>query len=432
MFLKVVFILLLNCTLIIGYAQSQQVTLSDFALDEKAKKLQAIVAVYKYPKQPLVDPLLNGVESKKTAHKFNAILPDLRGAKDTCYAYFYYGGVVKKSALQGYVLAILTNNNRGAQPCSIWIDKNFNLDLTDDGPPILYNYNTPYHDIVFESSEIKDAKYTVRISRFPFNYNSKYLAMLDVFYKEGSGTKLFAGAFYSFKEERLNVKAGDYLLGHDSFRIALKDVNCNGLYNEDGVDQVVIGEYKNNTLFDQKIPIGMQKGMTYFEKNGKRFTISAIDILGNSLRIAIDADAPIKNVLKIGKKIKRFKFKSTEKDGKKIAIRQFNKKPTYLYIWRIGDNAFAKDSAALREIQNKYADKINLVTLNYGETPKELKSFKKRNRINWLIGYSSSRINQKLYIEKFPTGILTKKRLRVKQICISALDLLNLLKINTL
>jgi hypothetical protein len=430
--LKVVFILLLHCTYASVFAQSQQVPLSDFAFDEKAKKLQAIVAVYKYPKQQLEDPRLNGVESKQTAKTFTAVLPDLKGARDTCYAYFYYGGVAKNSGLQGYVLAILTNNNRGAQPCNIWIDRNYNLDLTDDGPPILYNYNTPHLDIVFENSENKDAKYTVRISRFPFNYNSKYLAMLDEFYKEGSGTKLFSGAFYSFKEERLNVKAGDYLLGNDSFRIALKDVNCNGIYNEVGVDQVIIGDYKNTTLLDQKIPIGMQKGLTYFEKNGKRFIIGNIDGLGKTLLITIDSDAKIKNALKVGKRIKRFKFKSTEKEGKKIAIHQFKKKPTYIYVWRVGEKAFENDTAALRVIQNMYADKVNLVTLNYGETPKELKSFKKRNRINWLIGYSSSKINKKLFIEKFPTGILTKKRLRVKQIGLSAVELLNLLQNNTL
>lgn len=412
--------------------QSQQVSLSDFAYDEKARKMQAIVAVYKYPKQPFEDPSLNGIESKQKPKTFNVKLPELKGAKDTCYAYLYFGGVPKSSPLQGYVFALLTNNGRGIQPCNIWIDKNYNLDLTDDGPPLVFTYNSGYKDIQFGNSQNADAKYTLRISRFPFNYNSKYLAMLDDYYKEGSGTKCFAGAFYSFKEERLNVKAGDYRLGNDSFRIAVKDVNCNGLYNEVGIDQVIIGEYKNTTLLDIKVSIGDKKGATFFERNGKHFNIEMIDALGKQLTVEIDAEAKIKNALVVGKKIKRFKFISTEKDGKKIAIRKYKKKPTYIYVWRNGETDFAKDTAALREIQAKYSDQINLVTLNYGETPKELKSFKKRNRIYWLIGYSSSKINQKLYIEKFPTGILTKKRLRIKQIGISAVELLNLLHNNTL
>ncbi len=413
-------------------AQSKVVELGDFAFDEKSKKMQAIVAVYKYPKQPFEDPSLNGIASKEKAPTFNAILPDLTGVKDTCYAYIYFGGVPKSSPLQGYALVVLANNARGSQPCSLWIDKNFNLDLTDDGPPIAYTYNTGYKDIQLINAQYPEAKYTVRISRFPFNYNSKYLAMLDEFYKESSGSKKFAGAFYSFKEERLNVKAGDYLLGNDSFRIALKDVNCNGLYNEAGIDQVIIGEYKNTTLLDIKVPINSKKGQTYFERNGKHFNIDQIDALGKQLNIAIDQTVEIKNALVVGKKIKKFKFISTAKDGKKIAIRKYRKKPTYIYVWRTGETDFAKDTAALREIEGKYADKVNLVTLNYGETPKELKSFKKRNRINWLIGYSSSKINQNLHIEKFPTGILTKKRLRIKQIGISAVELLNLLHNNTL
>jgi hypothetical protein len=101
-------------------------------------------------------------------------------------------------------------------------------------------------------------------------------------------------------------------------------------------------------------------------------------------------------------------------------------------VWRFEQENFRKDTAILRNIQLNYSDKINLITFNYGETPKELRTFIRRNQINWMIGQSSQKINNKLYIEQFPTGILTKKRLKVSRVSISPSELLILLQNNQL
>jgi hypothetical protein len=416
----------------IARAQSVNVALGNFALDDKARKMQAIIAVYRYTGQPFEDPFNNGIESKDKPHTFTAKLPDLKGARDTNYAFFYFGGIASNTALPGYVFSILTQNSRGSKPCLMWIDRNYNLDLTDDGAPDSFFFNTPFRDISFTNPGKPELKYTVRISRFPFNYNTKYIWMLDDYYRDNSGSKKFAGALYSFREERLNVKAGDYLSGNDSFRIALKDVNCNGIYNEPGIDYVVLGNYKSSTLQDAKVPINEKEGRTYFEREGKHYDIGDIDPLGRSVTVTLNTGARIHNALRVGKKIKKFRFATTGDDKKKVSIKKFRKKPTYIYVWRAGDEDFMKDTAALGEISSKYADRVNLVTLNYGQTPKELKSFQKRQKVGWLLGFSSARINKQLFIEKYPTGILTKKGLRVKQIGLSARELLNLLNSNTL
>ncbi len=423
-------LLLLNT--VAGSAQTFNIPLDAPALDEKAKKMQSIVAVYSFTGQPFEDPVLNGIATKEKPHTFNAILPNLTGAKDTCYAYLYFGGLMGNDKLSGYVFTVITNNTRNAKPCLLWIDRNFNLDLTDDGAPDTFYFNTKHKDIKFENPKVKGAFYTTRISRFPVNYNPKYLMMLDEYYKESSGSKKFCGSTFSFREERLNIRAGDLQYGNDSFRIALKDVNCNGIFNEPGLDVVLTGNYKESVLTDNNIPISDKSGKTFFEKNGKHYDITGIDPMGRSLAITLDTAAKIKNSLVVGKKIKKFRFNSTEKGEKSISIRKFRKKPVYIYVWRFGQNDFDKDTALLREITLRYSDKVSVVTLNYGETPKELRFFKNRSKINWLIGFSSTRINNLLFIENYPTGVLTKKRLRISRVGISPEELLNLLKNNSI
>jgi hypothetical protein len=324
---------------------------------------------------------------------------------------------------------VIGNNQRQYnRPALLWIDKNHNLDLSDDGAPDTFASNANEKDITLINPTNKNATYTINISRFSFSYNSKYLGMLDEFYNANSGNKKFSGALYSFKEMRFNTIAGDFEFEKDSFRVGLKDVNCNGLYNDAGIDQFIIGDYQTYVLPDNSNTINAKADKNWFEKNGKRYTIAFIDPLGAYVSIQEDKNAKINNSLVLGKKLKKFKFLSSEKTQKKISIKKFKKKPLYIYVWRFDQTGFTEDTTALRIIARDYADRMQVITLNYGEKPAELKSFKQRNLINWFIGQSTQKINESLYLDQFPLGLLMGKRLKIKQVKISPADLLNLLK----
>lgn len=406
-----------------------KVFMNDIVQDEKGKKMQAIIAVYKYSGQPFESPASIGVASKKESEKFYAKLPNMQGIKDTSYAYIYFGGLQNRNTLKGYTLMVIGHNQRSFnQPALLWIDKNHNLDLSDDGPADTFASNANEKDIVLSNPDNPNARYTVNISRFSFSYNSKYLGMLDDFYNENSGVKKFAGALYSFKEMRLNTIAGNFKYQSDSFRIGLKDVNCNGLYNEAGIDQFIVGEYQNTVLPDNAQEIKGNASLNWFEIHGKRYSVNFIDPLGTYLTLQEDAGAKVIKRLVVGQKIKKFKFLSTEGNNKKVAIKKYKKKILYVYIWRFNEPGFSEDTAALRIIARDYANQIQLLTLNYGEKPQELKSFKNINHINWQIGQSSQSINELFFLDAYPLGVLFNKRLKIRQVKISPSDLLNLLK----
>ena len=406
-----------------------KVYLNKIVQDEKGKKMQAIVAVYKYTGPVFEDPISLGVDTKKEAAKFTPKLPNMQGVDDTSYAYIFFGALQSRKDLKGYTLMLIGNNQRTYnKPALLWIDKNHNLDLSDDGAPDTFASSANEKDITLINPLNKNATYTINISRFSFSYNSKYLGMLNEFYEANSGNKKFSGALYSFKEIRLNTIAGDFKFENDSFRFGLKDVNCNGIYNDAGIDQIIIGDYQTFVLPDNSIDINAKADKNGFEKNGKHFNITFIDPLGAYVSIQEDKNAKINNSLVLGKKLKKFKFLSTDKTPKKISIKKYKKKPLYIYVWRFDQAGFTEDTAALRIIARDYADRIQVITLNYGEKPTELKSFKQRNLINWFIGQSSQKINESLFLNEFPLGILTGKRLKIKQVKISPADLLNLLK----
>lgn len=422
-------LLLFFAAKLLGQTPVHKVRLNTIVQDEKGKKMQAIVAVYHYTGQAFEDPIGLGVETKKVSSKFYAKLPNMQGVTDTSYAYVFFGALQDRKDLKGYTLMVIGNNQRSFnKPALLWIDKNHNLDLSDDGAPDTFASSANEKDITLVNPKNKNATYTLTLSRFSFSYNSKYIGMLDDFYKENSGIKKFSGALYSFKEIRLNTIAGDFKFEKDSFRVGLKDVNCNGLYNDAGIDQIIIGDYQTYVLPDNPSDIEKQVGKTYFEKNGKRFQVLFIDPLGAYVSIQEDKKTKISSALIVGKKIKKFKYLSTDKKPVKVSIKKFKKKPLYIYVWRFDQPGFSEDTAALRIIARDFASHIQILTLNYGETPQQLKIFKRNNIINWPIGLSTQKINESLFLDQYPLGILTGKRLKVKQIKISPADLLNLLK----
>ena len=423
-----IFLIVLS-TKISAQSPLHTVYMRTIVLDEKGKKMQAIVAVYNYTGPVFEDPSGIGVETKKEATKFTPKLPVMQGVSDTSYAYIFFGALQSRNELKGYTLMVIGNNQRSYnKPALLWIDRNHNLDLSDDGAPDTFASNANEKDITLINPTNKNATYTINISRFSFSYNSKYLGMLDEFYNANSGNKKFSGALYSFKEMRFNTIAGDFEFEKDSFRVGLKDVNCNGLYNDAGIDQFIIGDYQTYVLPDNANTINAKADKNWFEKNGKRYTIAFIDPLGAYVSIQEDKNAKINNSLVLGKKLKKFKFLSSEKTPKKISIKKFKKKPLYIYVWRFDQTGFTEDTTALRIIARDYADRMQVITLNYGEKPAELKSFKQRNLINWFIGQSTQKINEALYLDQFPLGLLMGKRLKIKQVKISPADLLNLLK----
>ncbi|MBC7426623.1 MAG: redoxin domain-containing protein [Bacteroidia bacterium] len=415
------------CLFISFLAKAQQpvkLMLDKQANDDMTRKMQSLIALYKYPKQPFAPYSVFGTSAQGNS-EFNVKMPDLTGYKDTCFGFIFFGGADNEK-LKGNVFTLVVQNKRDMKPAIIWTDKNFNLDLTDDGNPDTMKYDQPFLDITFYDKQNKSAYYTCRLSRLDLFKNAKYKMLVDDYYKGHSGNKIFAGSVYSFKEQRQNIRAADYKVGNDSFRIALKDVNCNGYYAEPGIDLILIGNYGQEELGDANFQIDNKN--TFFEKNAMRFDVKEIDATGKSLTVELNTGAKLTRQLNTGKKIPKFKFSLIEDENKKIKIKKYKNKPTYIYFWNYEQTRFTEDTIALRSLQNEFGSKINILTLNYGETPKELLNFKQRASIPWAIGRSSKPINDLFYVETFPSGFFTKKRLKLTHANISPAELLTLLR----
>jgi len=379
------------------------------ATDDRFSRSMLVAPCFQYTSP--VEEFRNIGSAGSPLQKASIRLPDMRGCKDTAYGFIFFGGT-RSGFAPGYVLMVVGNNRRLEMPHPVWVDRNNNLDLSDDGPPDTSIYYRSAIDIRIPSPLAGGGEYAVRLSRFPSDSFFSYKNMVNDFYRKFSGTKRFSDANHSFREQRLNILASDIRHGDDSFRLGFKDVNCNGIYNEAGIDEILVGEWGKPMISELAIVLSENK-KTEFEWELKRFRIDSLPADGRSANILYLPSARLETSLRNHTKLPRFRYCHVEKGKvKKKSIRRYRGKPLYIYCWNSKHERFTQDSAAINAIIARRPD-IQVLCLNYGDSPKWVSRFNQYYSTQWQLGFSSRYINKKLMVSRLPAGILTDRNQKV-------------------
>lgn len=407
---------------------TQKVNLELIAIDDVFRKSQTVIPVFSYKQNPIEGIEDFGIKTNKrhVTETFNPVLPKMEMCKDTSYTFFYFGGA-ENSPIKGYVLGIVGNYSKKDSISYLWIDRNMNLDLNDDGPPLLF-YNKPefYLDIRFANPNNPIANHIVRISRFETSKNTAYKKLVNEHFQKNSGTKEFRGLDYAFREQRINLRSSDIIIGTDSFRLSIKDNNSNGIFNEIETDEIIIDNYGKEEI--NGISFTIHKKETAFERNGKRYIVTKIDPAGNYIEFIEQQNANLEKQLKTGKKIPAFTVIHANDSLKNTPLRKYRKKPIYIVYWNL-DNPPSKEEIEIwKTIHNQYGKKIHLILLNYGDSRGKVHGWKLRNGLYCTVAMSNQEQLNRYYVESLPSRFMTGKRLKLKEISITSQEVLEQLQ----
>lgn len=400
-----------------GLLQAQEqfeVNLNIRAIDDRFGRSMMVAPCFYYSNRP--EEFRSFAAGDELLKKTEIRLPENFGVfKDTAYGYFYYSGAENPFA-SGYIMFVLGNNRRLELPHALWIDRNNNLDFTDDGPPDTSVYYRRFVDVAIPGLKPGQGTYMVRLSRFPVDSFFSFKNMVNTYFGAARGNKRFADANHSFREQRLNILAADVRVQipngqRDSFRIGLKDANCNGYFHEPGIDELMIGPFGQILTAEKAQIIAENKGQM-IEWELQRYQITSIATDGSVLKFHRINNAQLDNSLKPGKKIPSFKFRTTAELKHKQRIRSLRGKPLYIYIWNSNKTLFKQDSASINLLIAKHPE-IRVLCLNYGDSPKWVAKFNQYYNTQWNMGFSSSEINDKLKLQYIPWGIFLDKKQKV-------------------
>lgn len=400
------------------WGQNLNIELTSRGEDADFNKMILLTSVFQLKNDSVANPLDAASAKIGDAVEWKKIKAPLMNKKMRPGFAWINGGTNPDPFAKGYTLIVIENPGWTAYPTYIWTDRNYNLDLTDDGPPDTMTAKKPA--IIRLNNHATG--YQVWLEHFDFIRFPQYRQMHDDAMYKLQGSRQFIGTENCFRERRMNVLAGHWKSASDSFSIAVKDVNCNGIYSDDDLDMIMISDFKGN--FQNLQGVTLKEGRAYLEWNGVAYQVTQIDSDGSFIRITRDTSARLRYSLNEGDKIPKFRFCAVGKPSKKMRIRKVRSGLTYVYVWHDLAAQYVKDSADLHALGRKDSSIIKVVALNYGNSATYVYRYNRRNKTTILQGFSSNDINEKLKVQKIPHGILLDRKKRIVRNGISPAEVL--------
>ena len=405
--------------------QSIRLPTSRDSKDDFFEKSQSILPIYKYENKTIEPYSKFGLAlDEKLPWYTIKQLPIMQNCRDTGYTYIYFSGA-DNNQREGYILCMVGNYIRSRRTVYLYIDRNNDLDFTNDGAPdSLTSYQNDV-DITLKNTSAPEARYTFKLTRFNYGENIPYKKLLTEHYTAHSGNKKFTKINYCYREQRYNVAVANYTNKTDSFTLGIKDMNVNGLYNDGCVDKLYIGPYKSQVISDELKIIKPIISDNTFEWSGKTYRITQIESSGKYIEFYEDQSLESNSQLKLGKKTPNFTYFNVF--NMKHELKEFKKQEVYLFFWdklTISD----EDKLYLSLLNNEFSDRIKLITLNHGDQPKQVKIMFYYDKIDWPVGFSHAEIASQYFLENVPRGYYLGKHRKLINDKISPKELYQLIK----
>ena len=391
---------------IFSFSQSIHLTMKKYVEDDFFKKSQSILPVYKFQNKEIepyskfgleIDPSQSWYSIKK--------FPEMKNCTDTGYTYIYFSGS-DNDKRQGYILTLIGNYRRSRRTVYFYIDRNNDLDFSNDGLPDSLTYFQNGLKIQLNNINAKDAKYSFQLTRFKYGENVRYKNLLTEHYKSHSGQKQFTNINYCYREQRYNSVISHYKHKKDSFTIGIKDENVNGIYNDGCIDKLYVGPYLSQINSDKLFLIKPVITDNTFEWGGKTYRIQSIESNGNYLNVSQDTQLSTIKKLKVSKKSPNFTYYNVF--NVEQSLNKYNKQQVYLFFWD-KKSLSSEDTLYLSKLNEEYGERLKLITLNHGDKPKQVKISFYYDNIKWPVGFSNSDIAEKYFLENVPRGYYLDK-----------------------
>ena len=336
-----------------------------------------------YPISGMEDSLYNKIK-----------FPNLSEISDTAYGQIYFTGN-NHAALENNVLVLLGNHS--SESPLVWVDYKNDLKF----PETEYlQFSKEFMDISIPNIDKPELVHTLRLHKPDSAKKVEIKEMLEQFITRG---KPFTDFYF---DERRNIKVGDFIYEEDSLRIGLMDWDINGKYNDLGTDRIVFGEYGGALKgVDEASGAVLIDSTTYFWENSYGFEVVEIATDGTSILIR-PTMTKTENRITEGVAIPDYAFELISGETTTISDHLDGERFLYLSFWANWCAGCHLEVDHLKTIYADYSDKITLIGLNYNENIDKVESFLEKHDVDWMNGFSTSEMNEELFIQGMPRNIL--------------------------
>ena len=292
----------------------------------------------------------------------------------------------------------------------IYIDKNQNLDFTDDGAPVLLKGLNDSVTITYSNSKNELAFFSVSI-KFIRYHDDEHKKMIVTFFsnnQNGTGNTLVDSKYW-LSNSRLNNRVITGTLFGEKVKIGIKDQDCNGFNNDKKHDLVMVGNYSNGFISDR-----ISKGAYTFEdttlvKINHRF-FRVIDIEPTGKYIVLSKTNLTSTKIETGEVFPNLKIRLMDTSTVFINDLLDEKKYTLIDIWGTWCTGCRYQTKGLKRLDSIYNSSLKIISLDFGDPKGKGEEYIKENNIKWSNGFSTAEINKKFLVDSYPYLILMNEK----------------------
>ena len=358
--------------------------------------------------------------------RYRKIIPPKYSTLNMAYGYFFNNQLSNSFSPHHSLFLIENPTQLHRKKSLIWIDRNQDFDFSNDLPDTLELGKS--NGVISSGSGGKALG--IQLEPFPYQQFKQFAKMSDEAILLQQGNRTYVSSRFSLKETRWNLWYARTIYDGDTVDIGIKDVNCNGKYNDWGIDRVFIKSY-NNPIFYGNNSVVLEKTTDLFWM-GNSFELKVFDDQLGVVEMKKVAPKTNDYCLSVGKKFPRFRFCVAEKPVHKKQIRRVRAEYVFVYVWSAENPSFIADSAILHQIQRNLPSNIKILMLNHGGSGRYVYRYNKRYETNFLQGFCSPKIAKKLKLQSMPQSFLLDSRQNIVKIGMNARQFQRFIAKNTL
>lgn len=309
------------------------------------------------------------------------------------------------TGVPSHALFMITNYDSNAP--WLYVDKNFNLDLNDDGPP--YEFSLRSAPVISLShSDEQRVQVKLKLKHIVFK-DPDQEKTVESFANEGNPKSIkneLLPARFWLTEARQNFKLSSPL--ENKQRVALMDWDNNGRFNDAPYDKIIIVEQNESFRWHEVSSYEIGKD-SILHFNDKNYRVAWIDSLGDHINLkafATEGNVAKRSRLVNGKAIPDFKF--TLFNGKETTWNRIKPKDKYILIdfWGTWCKPCLSQTTTLKELKKQSSGKLEILGLAYEQNRDRARAYAYEQQLDWLQGFASEELVNSFNILNFPYYIL--------------------------
>ncbi|WP_418510585.1 TlpA family protein disulfide reductase [Corallibacter sp.] len=368
---------------------------------------------------PLFKLNSNAVVNKTERKSIKRLPAHLKGT-DLVYGFLFFKGN-SVSEFDNEITFIVKNYNSNTP--EIFIDKNGNLDFTDDGSPITFENDELIVGLENQSHKASAYHYKLGKSNIASNNASN---LKNRFASKYPNSEIVDAKFW-LTNQRLSVKLSHQTLNNKPITILLNDASTDGIYTfdtSDFGDRIVIteGHLDSNKDLNAVLRLGepIDKNAV-FMLYGKKYGIKHINPQGSGLELE-ETNVRTRIKTKVGSKVTNLDVELI--DGSTVNLNDFLANNKFLLLDYGGSwcGGCIMQKPTIKEVFK--TNKVNIVGVFDHDTKTSVANYVKKHNIKWPVALMTPKLKSMFSINAYPTYVLIAPNRKIVMIDLKSENIL--------